>query len=78
MSTRQPTPAEQDVISQAIAALHDAVEKCNAMIDDTAGAGDTDKVWSADKSFSEMEGVKDGTSIPVADVSTIIDNYGRS
>ena len=30
----------------------------NASIDDTAGAGDTDKVWSADKTFSEFDQVK--------------------
>lgn len=29
----------------------------NVVIDDTAGEGDTDKVWSADKSKSEVDGV---------------------
>lgn len=30
----------------------------NATIDDNAGEGDTDKVWSADKSYAEVSGLK--------------------
>ena len=30
-------------------------EDCDVQIDDTAGAGDTDKVWSADKDVQELE-----------------------
>ena len=48
------------------------------MIDDTAGAGDTDKAWSADKSTKEVTDLKDAIDLQntvVTDKIGEVDNY---
>lgn len=53
-TNQEPTPVQQDIITQAIAVLQEAIEH-TAVIDDTAGIGDKNKVWSADKTQSYVD-----------------------
>ena len=48
----QPDPED---VAAAVAAYLEAHPEAACPIDDTAGEGDTDKVWSADKSAEEIE-----------------------
>ncbi len=47
-----------------------------AQIDDTAGTGDTNKVWSADKSYSEFSNVKSALSPATSDTYGTVKVYG--
>lgn len=55
-------------------ALNEVLGKVNNLIDDTAGAGITDKVWSADKTVAYVQQVKSqilGGTIPEASDSLL-------
>ena len=65
-SDKEYTPEEHDLVTQAVAALQAAVERVGGLED------------TVDELGENVEGLLDGTKIPVADVQTIIDTYEGS
>ncbi len=51
--------ATPEQITQAVDAYLEAHPEAVAPIDDTAGEGDTGKLWSADKTWTETEALKE-------------------
>ena len=64
----QPDP---EVIEQAVSDWLDDHPDAACPIDDTAGEGDTDKVWSADKSAEEVETLSSAITTLQTDVHNI-------
>lgn len=90
-SDKEYTPEEQDLVTQAVAALQAVAERLDGRVDgleDTLGElaetvgeiNDTvGQLGETVNGLSEnVDGLLDGTKIPVADVQTIIDTYEGS
>ena len=66
-------PADPEVIEQAVSNWLNDHPEAVAPIDDTAGAGDTDKLWSADKTAGEVATLSEAITPLETDV---YGNYG--
>lgn len=67
------TPADPEVIEAAVSDWLDDHPEAVAPIDDTAGEGDTDKLWSADKTAGEVTTLSEAIAIlePAASASDV-------
>lgn len=63
------TPADPEVIEAAVSDWLDDHPEAVAPIDDTAGEGDTDKLWSADKTAGEVTTLSEAI-VPKAETKT--------
>ena len=79
---------DPEVIEQAVSDWLDDHPEATCPIDDTAGEGDTGKVWSADKSAEEVSSLTEAIenvlientseSITLANVENVSDFYGHA
>ena len=63
------TPADPEVITEAVEGYLEEHPEATCPIDDTAGDGDTGKVWSADKSAGEVATLSEAI-VPLSETKT--------
>ena len=74
----KPDPADPEVIEAAVSDWLDDHPEAACPIDDTAGHGDTDVVWSAGKTYDTIADVTGCTPIEVTSAKHYIDLSGSS
>ena len=63
--------ADPEVIAEAVNDYLEDHPEATCPIDDTAGEGDTGKVWSADKTDTEVEALKEAIATIEGDIGTV-------